>query len=87
MVCIKVMVAKHFYLIEENAISWVDLRKDLPFIHVHGAVGGWFNTRIIERGGKGQFFRCTMDIPRMVYVFYMFPICDNHLIIFANVIR
>ena len=40
MVCIKVTMAKHFKLIEEDVVAWVELREKFPFRHVEcGGMG------------------------------------------------
>ena len=34
MVCVKLTMAKHFKLIEEEVVTWVVLREKFPFMHV-----------------------------------------------------
>ena len=40
MVCVKLTMAKHFKLIEDKVVTWVELREKLPFMHVKCGVMG-----------------------------------------------
>ena len=38
-VCVKFVMAKHAKVIKVDVVPWMELRKDFPFVHIHGVMG------------------------------------------------
>jgi len=81
MLCIKVTVPKHFKLIKEDGVTWVEFREEFPFIHVQGVVGVNFN-----RDSSSKLERIIFVGAQWTsHARYMLLICSQCATIFSSV--